>query len=104
MRHPHNPGEHQQRSSEGGGPHRARTSIAERHHAAHYIYDEYHHHKADPDRLLNQLRDIMNNYEVLRQITAAQLVVALDNWFSVHFRTRDTRLHNLEDSPQRQSG
>ena len=59
-------------------------------------YDQYFDHKADHDRLLDQLRDIMDDYEVHRQINPAQLVAALDDWFSVHFRTRDARLHQLE--------
>ncbi len=59
-------------------------------------YDQYFDHKADHDRLLDQLRDIMDDYEVYQQLSAEELVQALDNWFSVHFRTRDARLHNLE--------
>lgn len=60
-------------------------------------YDQYFDHKADHDRLLDQLRDIMDDYEVYGQINPSQLVAALDDWFSVHFRTRDARLHNLEN-------
>lgn len=62
-------------------------------------YDQYFDHKADHDRLLDQLRDIMDDYEIHRQISPAQLVQALDDWFSVHFRTRDARLHQLVKEP-----
>ncbi len=64
-------------------------------------YDQYFHHKSDHDRLLDQLRDIMDEYEVHRQINPAQLVAALDDWFSVHFRTHDARLHDLENQSGR---
>jgi hemerythrin-like metal-binding protein len=67
-------------------------------------YDQYFDHKADHDRLLDQLRDIMDDYEVHRQINPAQLVTALDEWFSVHFRTRDARLHSLENQSRQPSG
>ena len=67
-------------------------------------YDQYFDHKADHDRLLDQLRDIMDDYEVYRQINPSQLVAALDDWFSVHFRTRDARLHNLENKSGQQPG
>ena len=67
-------------------------------------YDQYLDHKADHDRLLDQLRDIMDDYEVHRQINPAQLVAALDDWFSVHFSTRDARLHTLENNPEQQAG
>ena len=62
-------------------------------------YDQYFDHKTDHDRLLDQLRDIMDDYEVHRLINPAQLVAALDDWFSVHFRTRDARLHSLGNPP-----
>lgn len=62
-------------------------------------YDQYFDHKADHDRLLDQLRDIMDDYEIHRQISPAHLVQALDDWFSVHFRTRDARLHQLVKEP-----
>jgi hemerythrin-like metal-binding protein len=59
-------------------------------------YDQYFDHKSDHDRLLDQLRDIMDDYDVHRQISPGELVQTLDAWFSEHFRTRDARLHNLE--------
>ena len=59
-------------------------------------YDQYFDHKTDHDRLLDQLRDIMDDYEIHRQISPAQLVQALDGWFAVHFRSHDARLHLLE--------
>jgi hemerythrin len=58
-------------------------------------YDQYFDHKADHDRLLDQLRDIMDSHAMYQQISAPELVQALDGWFTVHFRTRDARLHML---------
>jgi len=67
-------------------------------------YDQYFDHKADHDRLLDQLRDIMDDYEMTRRINPSELVVALDDWFSVHFRTRDARLHTMENAPGQPAG
>jgi hemerythrin-like metal-binding protein len=58
-------------------------------------YDRYFPHKSDHDRLLDQLRDIMDDYELHGTLKPAQLVRALDEWFSEHFRTEDARLHRL---------
>jgi hemerythrin-like metal-binding protein len=58
-------------------------------------YDRYFQHKAEHDRLLDQLRDIMDDFDVHGKLVPAQLVRALDEWFSEHFRTEDARLHSL---------
>ena len=67
-------------------------------------YDQYFDHKSDHDRLLDQLRDIMDDYAVHRQISPAELVQTLDTWFSEHFRTRDARLHSLANQSGRPTG
>ncbi|OGT83543.1 MAG: hypothetical protein A3H91_12070 [Gammaproteobacteria bacterium RIFCSPLOWO2_02_FULL_61_13] len=67
-------------------------------------YDQYFDHKSDHDRLLDQLRDIMDDYAVHRQISPAELVQTLDAWFSEHFRTRDARLHSLKNQSGRPTG
>jgi len=56
-------------------------------------YDEYREHKADHERLLDELRDLMDDYEEGRCVDRDAFAVRVANWFSVHFATRDTRLH-----------
>ena len=55
-------------------------------------YDELADHKADHERLLDELRDLMDACED-RLVSEAELSERLDDWFAVHFRTRDARLH-----------
>lgn len=57
-------------------------------------YDEYLEHKRDHEQLLEEIRDIMDDYEDDRMLDADELARRLDAWFSEHFRTRDARLHN----------
>lgn len=56
-------------------------------------YDEYAEHKADHEALLDTLRDIMDRIEDDGSYDEKSLGHELDQWFSVHFRTRDARLH-----------
>ena len=56
-------------------------------------YDEYAEHKADHYRLLEELRDIMDEYESAGQIDAQEFAGRLDRWFTEHFKNRDARLH-----------
>ncbi|MBI1731998.1 MAG: hemerythrin family protein [Gammaproteobacteria bacterium] len=62
-------------------------------------YDRYFEHKADHDRLLDQLRDMMDDYGVHGRLEPAQLVRVLDEWFSEHIRSHDARLHRLVELP-----
>jgi len=57
-------------------------------------YDEYREHKRDHEQLLEEIRDIMDDYEDGRMLDEDELARRLDRWFSEHFRTRDARLHN----------
>lgn len=57
-------------------------------------YDEYHEHKRDHEQLLEEIRDIMDDYEDGKLLNEDDLARRLDRWFSEHFRTRDARLHN----------
>jgi hemerythrin len=50
-------------------------------------------HKADHERLLDDLRDIMDVFEHTEKIDAATLTARLDTWFTRHFRTHDAELH-----------
>jgi hemerythrin-like metal-binding protein len=56
-------------------------------------YDEYHDHKADHERLLDDVRDLMDDYEDGAYVDMEEFGKRLDEWFSGHFRTRDARLH-----------
>lgn len=56
-------------------------------------YDAYAAHKADHERLIDQLRDMMDDAGVAPEATAEALVSALEDWFRGHFATHDARLH-----------
>ena len=59
--------------------------------AHHYVsYDD---HKQDHERLLDEIRDIMDGHDLEGRYDSASLSATLDTWFSVHFRTHDARLH-----------
>jgi hemerythrin len=55
-------------------------------------YDQLSQHKADHERLLDEIRDIMDDFED-HEIASAELGARLDAWFSRHFETHDARLH-----------
>ena len=56
-------------------------------------YDEYLDHKTDHERLLDDIRDLMDDYEDGDHVDVEGFGKRLDEWFSEHFRTRDARLH-----------
>jgi hemerythrin len=56
-------------------------------------YDEYHDHKLDHEMLLDELRDLMDDFEVGRWVDRDAFAQRVGEWFSLHFRTRDARLH-----------
>ena len=56
-------------------------------------YDQYPEHKADHERLLDEIRDIMDDYEDRHDFEAGHFAQRLEAWFGVHFRTHDARLH-----------
>jgi hemerythrin-like metal-binding protein len=56
-------------------------------------YDQYADHKTDHERLLDEIRDIMDDYEDKRIYRDEILTGRLRDWFGDHFRTRDARLH-----------
>ncbi len=56
-------------------------------------YDQYDDHKADHERLLDEIRDIMDAYEDDAQFNEAELAACLTAWFTDHFRSKDARLH-----------
>ena len=59
-------------------------------------YDEYADHKADHEKLLDDLRDIMDDFESGAFVDyKAALAGAVRDWFVNHFKTKDARLHRL---------
>lgn len=55
-------------------------------------YDHYGEHKADHERLLDDIRDIMDDYEDDRNFDENRFAERLRTWFTEHFRTHDARL------------
>lgn len=57
-------------------------------------YDEYGEHKAEHEKLLDDLRDIMDEHEAGAYLDyEAALGTAVGDWFVNHFKTKDARLH-----------
>jgi hemerythrin len=56
-------------------------------------------HKQDHERLLDEIREIMDRYELHGRYDARALGTALEEWFGEHFRTRDARLHAALAAP-----
>ena len=58
-------------------------------------YAHYAEHKADHERLLDEIRDIMDDYEDgdSEAFDEQQFALRLGAWFTGHFRTHDARLH-----------
>lgn len=64
-------------------------------------YDELDQHKSDHERLLDEIREIMDAFEYAEELNSLELAARLDAWFSRHFETYDARLHNkLGTHPQ----
>jgi len=55
-------------------------------------YDHVGQHKDDHERLLDEIRDIMDEF-LNEPTTDDALSARLDAWFSRHFETHDARLH-----------
>lgn len=56
-------------------------------------YDQVTQHKNDHERLLDEIRDLMEAYEASARFDDGLLADALDAWFARHFETHDARLH-----------
>ena len=61
-------------------------------------YDDYKIHSDDHERLLDDIGDITDEVESSSKLNTEQLREKLDNWFLVHFKTHDSRLHKFETS------
>jgi hemerythrin len=60
-------------------------------------FPEYWPHKADHERLLDDLKTIIRDWESSRTLVADHLSKRLERWFTVHFRSFDARLHRFVD-------
>lgn len=59
-------------------------------------YDEFAAHKQDHERLLDAIRDIMDDYDAGDfDGMSEELGRRLQDWFVDHFKTRDARLHRM---------
>jgi hemerythrin len=57
-------------------------------------YDQYEDHKHDHDALLDEIREIMDEYEAGGgSAYEDRLAERLSDWFGEHFKTKDARLH-----------
>jgi len=56
-------------------------------------YDRFREHKEDHERLMDDLRDIMDRHEDSYDYEDSELAGMLQRWFGDHFRTHDARLH-----------
>lgn len=59
-------------------------------------YDEFEDHKADHERLLDSLLDIMSSFDAGDfEGMSDELSRCLKDWFVDHFKTKDSRLHHM---------
>lgn len=59
-------------------------------------YDKYEEHRDDHARLLDDIRDITTELEQTSNLDEQQLKSKLNDWFFIHFKTHDSKLHKLE--------
>ena len=52
-------------------------------------------HEADHQRLLNEIGDITENLENTNKLDESMFKQKLADWFQLHFKTHDSRLHKL---------
>jgi hemerythrin-like metal-binding protein len=64
--------------------------MMEKHH-----YDHFKEHQADHERLLDDIRDITEEFENATELDEAKFKQKLNDWFQIHFSTHDSRLHGL---------
>ena len=61
-----------------------------------HTYDQYEDHKADHEKLLDDLRDIMDDHEASETFDYHEaLGHTVRDWFVQHFKTKDARLHAM---------
>ena len=62
-------------------------------------YADFAAHKSDHERLLDEIRDLMDDYEDGGDVDLDRFAVDLERWFSVHFSTHDAALHRWSAPP-----
>jgi len=62
-----------------------------------YDYDQYEAHSADHKQLLDDIGTITDEVEVSAQLNSNLLQQKLNDWFQLHFKTHDARLHKLQE-------
>ena len=65
-------------------------------------YDQYREHKNDHDRLLDEIRELTEDFEASETLDDAAFKKRLNDWFSLHFSTFDSRLHRMTQSSHKQ--
>ena len=60
-------------------------------------YDHYLEHRADHERLLDAIRDLTDEFERSVTLDEPKFKQKLADWFQNHFKTHDSRLHNLAE-------
>jgi hemerythrin len=56
-------------------------------------YTRFAPHKEDHERLLDELREIMDAFDRAEEIDSFELALRLDAWFMRHFQTHDALFH-----------
>ena len=56
-------------------------------------YDQYEDHKDDHERLLDSIRNIMDDYMDVSTLDEELFSDRLNKWFTDHFSTKDARMH-----------
>ena len=63
-------------------------------------YSDFSEHKDDHDRLLDEIRDLMDEYENDLPTDTNSFIDRLSHWFGDHFKTRDAQLHKFLNKAQ----
>ena len=58
-------------------------------------YDQYKEHQANHEELLDEIRDITDEFEAATVLDDEKFKQKLNDWFQIHFKTYDSRLHKL---------
>ncbi len=62
-----------------------------------HAYDHYEVHSADHKQLLDDIGAITDEVESSARFDSEVLQQKLNNWFQLHFKTHDARLHKLQE-------
>jgi hemerythrin len=60
-----------------------------------YGYDQFEQHRTDHERLLDEIREIAEDFEDSTELDNQRFKQRLNDWFQMHFKTHDSRLHKL---------